>query len=429
MSTDEVQIKRSWVEHVTTKSGEEKLNFRIYYFDELSHKWRKKGKRILKDTPQARRKALNELERDIKRNYDRFSTQSYTLGKLRDAYIEHVASGESSLRYQTAYQYEANLNQFFKTIDPKMMADEVTTAFLYKYFNKEFAKGLSYSTVNNRRNAISSLYQFGIEYGYCHTNPTLPVKLKRRINDMSLVKTEDRYFTADELRKVLLYYKHFHRQDVMDLIEFIYFTGLRIGEAVSLYVTDVFKSGGKYFCRVDGTQVMIYNKGKAPKSNRTRKEISSFRGKGVSRIIKQRATKTNSGMRFVELDEPAVAIWKRCKKRGKKYMFAITDYPVRYVNSEDRGNPFTAKMLNQSLKNAAKKAGISKKITTHFLRHTYVSKQASYGTVFNYDFIRQIGHADASTTHDIYDHINTINHDDLAKGYHKLDEDIANDNI
>lgn len=110
MSTDEVQIKRSWVEHVTTKSGEEKLNFRIYYFDELSHKWRKKGKRILKDTPQARRKALNELKRDIKRNYDRFSTQSYTLGKLRDAYIEHVASGESSLRYQTAYQYEANVN-------------------------------------------------------------------------------------------------------------------------------------------------------------------------------------------------------------------------------------------------------------------------------------------------------------------------------
>lgn len=429
MSTDEVQIKRSWVEKAKTKSGEEKLNFRIYYFDELSHKWRKKGKRIAKDTPQARRKALNELKRDIKQNYDRFSTKSLSLGELRDKYIKHIESGESSLRSQTAYMYESNLNKFFEFVDPSVLADEVTTTFLYNFLNKEFAKGFKYSTVNNRRNAISSLYEFGIEYGYCHTNPTLAIRLKRRVTDMDLQKAENKYFTPDELRSILLYYKERQRDDILSLLEFIYFTGLRIGEAVSLYPDDIFKSGDKYYCRVDGTQVTIYNFGKPPKTNRPKSEIYTFRHKNSMKIVKQKATKTASGMRFVELEPPAVAIWKRNKKNKTKFLFAITDKHLPHLAKETYGHPFTTKTINQSLKRAQKKAGITKTVTTHFLRHTYVSKMASYGTIFNYDFTRQIGHADARTTHEIYDHINAINHDDLAKGYHKLDEDIANDTL
>lgn len=417
----EVQIKRSWVEKAKTASGE-KLNFRIYYYDELSRKWRKKGKRIAKDTPQARRKALNELKRDIKHQYDRFDTKSLSLGEIKNKYFEYIKSGESGLHYQTGYVYESNINIFLKDVDPSIAADEVTTVFMNKYFNKLLAKGKSWSYVNLRRASIASLYQFGINYGYCTKNPLWGYKLKRRSKTV-LTKTEDKYFTPDEFRQILAYYTKWHRDDIKDVLEFVYFTGLRFSEVASLYPKDVFKSDGEYYLRIDGTQITIHNNGEEPISRNyaeSGKLNGTYQGKNIK---KQNTTKSDNGMRFIKLEEGAIEVYKR-RDKSSEYLFVRQSKPAGGLRPDVYGKPFRYLSLNSTLKNAAKSAGITKNVTTHFLRHTYVSRQASYDRPFDYDFVRQIGHGDAKITHEIYDHINTINHEKLAEGYRKLDSDI-----
>lgn len=423
----EIQIKRSWVEHAKTKSGEDKLNFRIYYYDELARKWRKKGKRIKKNTPQARKKALNELKRAIETQYSRFQTKSLSVGELKEKYFEYINSGESGLHYQTGYVYESNINIFLRELDASMVADEITTVYMNKYFNKLLAEGKSWSYVNLRRAAIASFYQFGISYGYCTANPLAGYKLPHR-SKTSLTRTEDKYFTPDEFRAILKYYDHYNREDIIDVLEFVYFTGLRFSEVASLYPKDIFKSDGIYYCRIDGTQISIHNGGKEP-INRSYVESGKLNGSYQGENIKkQNTTKSDNGMRFIKLEQGAIEVYKR-RNKNSKYLFVRQSKPAKCLRPNAYGKPFRYLSLNKTLKNAAKKARITKNVTSHFLRHTYVSRQASYGRSFDYDFIRQIGHGDAKITHEIYDHINTINHEKLAQGYRKLDSDILNHRI
>lgn len=421
------QIKRSWVESYQDKNGKTKYRLRLVYYDELSHKDRKKSKLIARDTPQARRKAENELIQKIQAEYDRFQTVSVSLNKLQQLYFDYIDSGKSGLRYQTGYQYESNINQFMENIDGNILADEVKITVLHRYFDEMFAAGKSWSYINLRRASIMNMFQFGMDYGYCQSNPLLGYKLKRSPK-AKLKETSDKYFTPEELRKLFLYYKDKKRYDILDILKFIYFTGVRFSEAASIRTEDIIKRNGKYYCQIIGTQILKHNNGNAPKlmKNETYKRTGKTRYADYSNIEKQDGTKTNNGMRYLELEPQAVEIYQRHKHDGE-YLFIRQSTPAPGLDKRYFGRPFSYSAINKSLKFACQKEGIVKKtnsISSHFLRHTYICRMASYDVPFDYNFIRQIGHKDANITHEIYDHINTINHASLAEGYKQLDKDI-----
>lgn len=420
----ELKLGRSWIESHQTKSGKESLSFRQSYFDELTHKWRKKSKKILKDTPQARKKAQNTIVKEIQKQYEQFDSIDCTLGELKNRYFNYLDKGASGMHYQTCYQYESHINQLMEYVsNPDIVANEVTVTFLHKYFTQLFVEGKSWSYINVRRAAIANMFQYGVDNGYCTSNPLVGYRLKRK-PPVKLEEVESKYFTPDELRAILSYYRNQGRDDIADFFEFLYLTGMRFSEGASLYPQDVFKpEDGTYFCKVDGTQILIHNNGKPPRPNWTTKGHKNV-GLQQKNLKKQNSTKSDSGMRFVKLEPAAIEIYKRHKNSNRKYLFTIQTKPAPGLKHDHLGNAFQFGSLNRNLKFAAKKVGINKKLTTHFFRHTYVSREASYGTSFDYDFIRQIGHKEAKLTHSIYDHINTINHDKLRDGYKKIDEDI-----
>lgn len=421
MPRKKAEIANFWIEERKNNKGETVYRARVSYFDELTHSLRKKSTTISKNTPQSRKRAQKLLLEKIQKEYDSFGTFSLSLKDLRDKYFDFIGSNKSGLHYQTGYQYESHINLFLKDVDGSILADEIKTQFLNKYFDQMFANGKSWSNVNVRKSAIYSMYQFGVDYGYCQNNPLLGYKLRRE-QAANLEKTENKYFTGDELRKILQSYIHAKRYDMVNLIEFIYFTGLRIGEAVALHPDDIIKIDDQYFCKVDGTQILIHNSKKPPKSNVPFKERTKQAYKKTI-TQKQDFTKSKNGMRFVKLGKPAVEIYKRSLD-GNDFLFHKQLITVTGLRKDTLGQPFQAAAVNKLLKRTAKKCEIQKNITTHFLRHTYVSREASYGVSFDYDFIRQIGHKDAKITHEIYDHINTINHEKLKKGYLRLDKDI-----
>lgn len=416
----QVEIRNDWVERTITKTGKEGLTYRVEYYNELTQSVKRKSKKITRDTPQARRKARQLIIADIQRMYEEFEHSSVTLQELRDKYADFIDSGRSGMHYQTGYQYKFNVDKFIEDVDTTILADNIQTSYFNSYFDKLFAEGKSWSYINVRKSAISNMYQFGVDYGYLNSNPLALYKLHHKRTPAKLIPTEDKFFTPDEMRKLLNYFKEHLRFDYYDLVVWLYVTGMRVGEAVSLYPRDIIERNGKYYAKIVGTQIAVH-------------------GKDVKEhVTKQYETKTYKGTRLIELNDEAVRIYNR-HKNSKSYLFVTQSKPARGLRRSAWGKPIRTNQVYLEIVLASSKLKIGKvaqtdetdskkkkmSFYTHMLRHTYVSRCASYGIPFDLDFLEQIGHDDDKTTREIYNHINRMNKEELAKGFKALDAELS----
>lgn len=422
----DIKIIRTWVEHPkgTRKNGKKKKPvFRVLYFNELSQKQVKMSKTIEKNTPQARNNARKSIIQKIRKKYERFESQSLSIGELAQKYYDYMNGSKSGFHYQTRYQYTQHVKNFIASLDPTILADNIKITFFNEYFDQLSAKH-SYSYVNARRSAITSLYRFGIDYGYAHSNPLSGYKLRRK-QKPKLVDPEDKYFKPSELKLIFEYLDKIGRYDYLDLFEFMYLTGMRLGETTALFPSNIHFKYGKYYASIVGTQISKHSSANARVKN---KALNKDNLKPV--IEKQNMTKTYKGTRMVELDSDAVAIYKR-HKDNTSYLFTIGDgvKNTQKMPSYTIGHPFQNAAVNQFLKKIAARTGLkknSKFLTSHVFRHTYISRMASYGVKFDMDFLSSIGHKDINTTRDVYTHVNSINHKKLEQGYKSIDNWIRN---
>ena len=75
--------------------------------------------------------------------------------------------------------------------------------------------------------------------------------------------------------------------------------------------------------------------------------------------------------------------------------------------------------VNKEMKETAKRAGIKKNITSHFFRHTHVSKLAELGVEWEV-VRRRVGHKDSKTTKEIYFHVTEKMQDSLEAKINSL---------
>lgn len=403
-----VDIRSDWVEKTVNKSGVEGLAYRVQYYNELTQSLRRKSKKITRDTPQARRKARQLIIAEIQQMYEKFEHSSATLKELRDKYADYINSGRSGLHYQTGYQYLFNVDEFLKDVDTTILADNIKITYFNEYFDSMFADGRSMSYVKVRRAALLSMFRFGVNYGYVNSNPLLGYKLRNKKKTHELIATEDKFFTPKEMEELINSYKKIRREDYVDLIEWLYLTGMRVGEAVSLYTSDIIVKSGTYYAKIVGTQINKHGTKDAPV---------------IDNIEKQHDTKTYAGTRYVKLDDLAIKIYKK-HKDSKPYLFMTQSKPASGLTPKAWNKPMRIDSVYHSLKNQTKRLKIQtseRNVTTHLLRHTYVCKAASYGIPFDYDFLEQIGHSDEKTTREIYNHVNQANKEQLARGFKELD--------
>ena len=80
--------------------------------------------------------------------------------------------------------------------------------------------------------------------------------------------------------------------------------------------------------------------------------------------------------------------------------------PKNYLfEGQTVGNPYDNRSLQQVLKQALKKAGITKPVTLHWLRHSYATHLLESGTDLRY-IQELLGHNSSKTT-EIYTHVST----------------------
>ncbi|MHB1001454.1 MAG: tyrosine-type recombinase/integrase [Armatimonadota bacterium] len=276
-----------------------------------------------------------------------------------------ISDFETRLRAQgrsehTVSCYLRDLRCFMRVIEETniqhitpMMID--TTLTDSRITNTSDGQKKSDATIHRMKAVIKSFFSWATDTGIVHTNPARSVTMKR------LNRTPPEYLTDSEKKRFL---KELHDRDNplarRDRVIFELFlsTGIRLSELVNLDIADV---------DLDSKHIRIIGKGGIPQVKFLKTSIRTL----LRSYMKERSKLSGSDIRALFLSS--------------------------------RGDRICNRQIAFRLSYWLSKAGITKNITPHGLRHTFATHL--YSNTSDLLLVkRALGHRDISTT-EIYTHL------------------------
>lgn len=289
-----------------------------------------------------------EVERKMLQWHDQQKERT-RFAKVADEWWEQH---EPTLAYNTARNYGVSLERA-KDHFGRMLVSDITSSDIEEYI-KDFAKAdRSRKVVTTQLQIIRQIMSFGVLRGYIAVNPAREVKPPR-----NLPKAHRMPPTRDEIKLI----KENKEKHLLPFL--IYETGCRRGEAFGLKWEDIDRK--KKLIHISRS---VYYVGTTPHI---------------------KLPKTASGIRSVPLLDALDAVLPK-------------KFPKGYIFTPDKGkSPLPRRAADRVYEAFQKETGA--KCTAHQIRHGYATALQEAGIDMK---IRQelLGHAQLSTTMDIYTHI------------------------
>lgn len=269
------------------------------------------------------------------------------------------------------------MNKVLNEIDPDTLVSKVTPAFLTKLlesFLYDDRQDLSNKYVRIIKAKLSVLFHYAVSQKYISSNPVDTIKVNwKRSNKTTKIK--DKFLEDNELHQLLdyAYAKNFR---YATLIEWLYLTGMRIGEALALDWSDVTSTDGAYTVKVTGTL--------------------EYKNIAISEQYKSDQTKTAAGMREITLPSAGVTIYEKLK--------ALNYDNGDFIFQTSTGSVIQPSSFNSFLRTAKNALEIDKPLSSHIFRHTHISKLAELGVPL-YVIQNRVGHESSKITQTIYLHV------------------------
>ena len=242
-------------------------------------------------------------------------------------------------------------------------------------------QNLSYSTIKKAYEAINGCFKYAIIKGDIDKNPcigvTLPKTLKHQEGDI-------KFYTEEQIELLLKQSttKYSNGKNKYRLgygIQFLLYTGLRIGEALALTWDDV---------DFENKTIKI-NKNLKQVKNRDKNKQGNYK------IIIQDSTKTKSGSRIVPLNNKSIEALNHIKEITEQY---------KYVFSTETGNNVSGRTYDTMFRKIQENCGFTEIYGVHALRHTFASLLFKRGV--DVKTVSEIlGHKDVSVTYNTYIHL------------------------
>lgn len=229
-------------------------------------------------------------------------------------------------------------------------ASEVTEENLKKYIAYMERKKFKASTISRSIASIKAFYHYLLKEGLVKTDVSdclKAPKVERKAPDI---------LSVEEMEKLLEQPSGDSDKELRDsaMLELIYATGIRVSELIGLKISDVNMQMGFLICR-DGDKE-----------------------------------------RMVSFDNEVREALRRYLTKARDNMAANEARDILFVNC--MGTPMSRQGFWKLVKGYAKKAGITKDITPHTLRHTFAAHMVENGTDLK-SVQEMLGHSDISTTH------------------------------
>jgi len=246
---------------------------------------------------------------------------------------------------------------------------DVTAAQLreFIYFLKDL--GLAPTTIRRQISAIRTYFKFLVGEGIAARDPSERIESPKRWRTLPAV------LSVDEIKKLLAAPNTDEPLAIRDraLLEFAYATGVRVSELVGLKMQDI-----SFAERV----VRVFGKG------------------GKERLIPFGRQALGALSTYAREIRPAL---DRGHARG-----------VLFLNA--RGTPLSRVGAWGVIKATARRAGLTKRVTPHTLRHTFATHLLEGGADLR-AVQEMLGHADLSTTQ-LYTHVDRDYLRSVHKSYH-----------
>jgi site-specific recombinase XerD len=145
-------------------------------------------------------------------------------------------------------------------------------------------------------------------------------------------------------------------------------------------------------------------------------------GLRLGELVKIRLTDIDRGRMQIRIEQ-AKGRKDRYTKLSRKFLLLLDEYLSVYKPAErlfeGQKGDYSTRSVQQVVVEAARKAGIDKKVTTHTLRHTFATHSLEVGTDIRY-IQSMLGHESSRTT-EIYTHVTTKGFDQIKNPLDMLD--------
>ncbi len=349
-----------WVEK--TKSG--KFKYVEQYEDYMTGKPKRVSVTFDKDNRSTRKMAAETLLRMIEERHTAPKTpKSITFGELVE---EYLAYEKKSVKLSTYTSVQYLCNTLKSMIGEDVLINKLTSTYAYEHLS---LPGKSNTHYNNACHRFKSILRWGFRHDYVSDISFLE-KITPMKDPIPKEKLLEKYLEPDELQVLL---KGFKNKKWELLTRFLALSGLRIGEALSLNVSDV---------DLVQKKIMV--------------------NKNIFPALKHIDTpKTESSIREVYIQPELEAVCREMRsfilQEGMAY-----GYRSNLFICNRKGDYVSYIVYNNVLKRTSLRV-LGTEITPHVLRHTHVSLLAA--AKVDIDTIsRRLGHEDSTITRKIYLH-------------------------
>lgn len=227
---------------------------------------------------------------------------------------------------------------------------EITEENLKKYMAYMERRKYKESTISRNVASMKAFFHYLLKSGMIQndiSNCLRAPKVKRSAPDI---------LTEEEMERLLGGPSGDSDKEIRDsaMLELLYATGIRVSELIGLRISDVNMHMGFLICREGSKERMI------PFGSQAREAL------------------------------------QRYLSRAREHMATNEARDILFVNCQ--GAPMSRQGFWKIVKYYAKKAGITKDITPHTLRHTFAAHLVESGTDLK-SVQEMLGHSDISTTH------------------------------
>ncbi len=376
--------------------------YRYYekFYDESEGKWKQASVTLTSKTRQAQGKAKKQLEEKIEKKsleYDEQYKLKQVFQKMtvREVYDEYKIFRKQELKDSTFAIQNVMLSNILKDILDDLIVN-VTSFSIQKYF---MISPNSFKYKKTQKSLINLFFKYSLKLGYIEQNPIEKVEIPKQRKDIEdIQKKRTKFLSIEEMKVLKQSFGNSPQEIRMNyLIEFMYLTGLRIGEALALMWENINLENKiinvKYTLDTNSASIKEF-KLNSPKT------IDSYRLVSIS-------------VRCIEILLNMKKLNVKSKKANKSFIFLSETDSLINPNS-----------LNIYLKKIARKACFENKkpeiFSSHMLRHSHVSLLTELGVPIKV-IMERVGHRDEKTTLQIYTHVTKKMENDVVEKLNLLD--------
>ena len=321
--------------------------------------------------------APSKVEKMVMEAYTDFSRKcKYSQGldenmrfkELVEIYLREYAKNE--LKEVTSYNYRRDLEIHMLPVFGNKKIKDITTPALTAFFT---GMDKSSETTRKLKTVMSSVFTYGVNQGYIKTNPCYGALYKKDPSKAKKVKYLDKG-QCQKLMSATSEYSTFNT-----IIQFLLFTGLRIGECLALRWSDI--------SFADNTISINHT-------------LSFADDKWFLSV-----PKTQTSFRTIKLSTYSKELLLRHKREQDKLKETVGDAWVHpdIVFTSAIGNYYCRSFTNKQLKKILVDNDLPA-LSVHALRHSNASLMINNG--FDVKAISEhLGHCNTAITSDIYTHI------------------------